>query len=175
MNPEAQQGVHKIIFAGNRIEMPKNPIHLLPLRNLFKSEVDRLFPFYSFLGLVWISPILPYVFFNQHVLKAPYIVRGVSFLRFDLWDTDLHRCTQIRPIERIYQAGQGKTLKNTFEGMFFGMGLMVCFGIGTVPALFLVAKLADLGWLKSRELIYKISAVLMIIVGVYFVIKGIRY
>ena len=59
--------------------------------------------------------------------------------------------------------------------MFFGMGLMICFGIGTVPALFLVAKLADLGWLKSRELIYKISAVLMIIVGVYFVIKGIRY
>jgi hypothetical protein len=44
-----------------------------------------------------------------------------------------------------------------------------------VPALILVAKLADLGWLKSREIVYKFSSVLMILIGVYFVIKAIRY
>jgi sulfite exporter TauE/SafE len=52
---------------------------------------------------------------------------------------------------------------------------MAAFGFGTVPALFLVAKLADLGWLKSRANIYKAGAVLMIIVGLIFVIKAIRY
>jgi hypothetical protein len=55
------------------------------------------------------------------------------------------------------------------------MGLMGAFGMGTVPALFLVAKLADMGWLKSRAIIYKVGAVLMIVVGVLFVVKGIRY
>ena len=55
------------------------------------------------------------------------------------------------------------------------MGLMAAFGFGTVPALFLVAKLADMGWLKSRAIIYKVGAVLMILVGVLFVVKGIRY
>jgi sulfite exporter TauE/SafE len=52
---------------------------------------------------------------------------------------------------------------------------MLAFGIGTVPALFVVGKLAGLGWIKSRHKIYKISSVLMILVGVYFIIQGIRY
>jgi len=56
-----------------------------------------------------------------------------------------------------------------------GMGLMAAFGFGTVPALFLVAKLADLGWLKSRAVIYKVGAVFMIIVGIIFIIKAIRF
>jgi sulfite exporter TauE/SafE len=59
--------------------------------------------------------------------------------------------------------------------LLVGMGLMAAFGLGTVPALFLVAKLADLRWLKSRAIIYRLGAVLMIIVGVLFVLKGIRY
>jgi len=44
-----------------------------------------------------------------------------------------------------------------------------------VPSLLLVGKLAGLGWLKSRPLIYKISSVLMVLVGIYFIIQGIRY
>jgi sulfite exporter TauE/SafE len=52
---------------------------------------------------------------------------------------------------------------------------MLCFGLGTVPALFLVAKLADMGWLKKRELVYHIGAVLMVAIGLYFIIKGIQY
>ena len=61
------------------------------------------------------------------------------------------------------------------HGVLAGMGLMAAFGMGTVPALFLVAKLADMGWLKSRAIIYKAGAVLMIVAGVLFVVKGIRY
>jgi sulfite exporter TauE/SafE len=64
---------------------------------------------------------------------------------------------------------------STHQGVLTGMGLMAAFGLGTVPALFLVAKLADMGWLKSRAIIYKIGAGLMIIVGLLFIVKAIRY
>jgi len=72
-------------------------------------------------------------------------------------------------------AGVGMKAGDPFEAIIKGMGVMICFGLGTVPALFLVAKLADMGWLKKREVIYRIGAILMIAVGFYFVIKGIRY
>jgi sulfite exporter TauE/SafE len=72
-------------------------------------------------------------------------------------------------------AGAGMKATGTLEAIIKGMGVMVCFGLGTVPALILVAKLADMGWLKRREIIYRIGAILMVAVGIYFIIKGIRY
>ena len=72
-------------------------------------------------------------------------------------------------------AGAGMKAAGTLDGIIKGMGVMICFGLGTVPALFFVAKLADMGWLKKREIIYRIGAVLMMAVGIYFIIKGIRY
>lgn len=72
-------------------------------------------------------------------------------------------------------AGAGMKAGDPVSAVIKGMGVMLCFGLGTVPALFLVAKLADMGWLKKRELIYRIGAVLMVVVGVYFIIKGIQY
>lgn len=73
-------------------------------------------------------------------------------------------------------AARGGMEGNTFyQAVLNGMGLMAAFGLGTVPALFLVAKFADMGWLKSRAIIYKIGAILMIMVGFLFVIKAIRY
>lgn len=75
----------------------------------------------------------------------------------------------------IASARAGMEATSTLQGFLSGLVLMLAFGIGTVPALFLVGKLADLGWLKKRELIYQIGAVIMILVGLYFVIQGIRY
>ena len=75
----------------------------------------------------------------------------------------------------IAAARIGMDSKTALQGFWGGMGLMISFGIGTVPALMLVAKLADLGWLKSRAVIYKAGAVIMIVVGVYFVVTGIQY
>ncbi len=72
-------------------------------------------------------------------------------------------------------ARAGMDTVSTYHGVFTGMGLMAAFGFGTVPALFLVAKLADLGWIKSRAIIYKVGAVLMIIVGIIFVIQAFRF
>jgi hypothetical protein len=62
-----------------------------------------------------------------------------------------------------------------FKAFLTGMGLMVSFGLGTIPALLLVASLTKMNWLRSRKVIYKIGSVLMIAVGIYFVIKGIQY
>jgi sulfite exporter TauE/SafE len=63
----------------------------------------------------------------------------------------------------------------TMAGIFSGMGVMISFGLGTIPALFLVSRLSDLGWLRYRDKIYRFGAVIMVIMGVYFVWNGIRY
>jgi len=75
----------------------------------------------------------------------------------------------------ISAARTGMEAKSPLDGFYMGAGLMLLFGLGTIPALLLVAKLSDLKWLKSRDIIYKIGSILMIIIGGYFVIKGIRY
>ena len=75
----------------------------------------------------------------------------------------------------IGTARTGMEANTLYQGIFAGMGLMAAFGIGTVPALFLVAKLVDMGWLKSRNFIYKFGAVFMIIVGIIFIVRAIRF
>jgi sulfite exporter TauE/SafE len=75
----------------------------------------------------------------------------------------------------IATARAGMEAQSAFRGSLIGSGLMLSFGLGTVPSLLLVGKLADLGWLKRRDIIYKLSAILMVILGMYFVVKGIRY
>lgn len=64
---------------------------------------------------------------------------------------------------------------NPADAFLAGTGLMLAFGLGTVPALLLVGKLSDLGWLKHRSKIYKAGAVLMICIGLYFTYSGFRY
>jgi len=71
------------------------------------------------------------------------------------------------------RASMGAT--NSWEAFFSGAFLMLAFGAGTVPSLFLIGKLAGLRWLHSRERIYKIGSILMILVGIYFIVKGIMY
>ena len=72
-------------------------------------------------------------------------------------------------------AGAGMNAAGTLEGIIKGMAVMLSFGIGTIPALFMIAKLVDMGWLKKREIIYRIGTILMIFVGLYFVVQGIWY
>jgi sulfite exporter TauE/SafE len=72
-------------------------------------------------------------------------------------------------------ARAGMELNTIYQSIFAGMGLMAAFGIGTVPSLFLVAKLADMGWLKSRRFIYRFGAFFMIIVGIIFIVKAIHF
>ena len=75
----------------------------------------------------------------------------------------------------IAAARIGMDAKTNWQGFWGGTGLMLAFGLGTIPALILVGLLVDLRWLKSRAAIYKAGAVMMIIVGGYLVFKGIKY
>jgi len=75
----------------------------------------------------------------------------------------------------VAAAGAGMKAGTTLAGTLNGMTVMMSFGVGTIPALFMVAQLAGMGWLKKRETIYRLGAVLMIAVGIYFVVKGICY
>ncbi len=75
----------------------------------------------------------------------------------------------------IAAAGAGMEATSSLQSILVGAGLMFGFGIGTVPSLLIVGRLAGMNWLKSRKIIYEIGAVLMIVVGIYFVIKGILY
>ena len=75
----------------------------------------------------------------------------------------------------VATARAGMEAGSPIEGSLMGLGLMLAFGVGTVPALLLVAKLSGLSWLHKRQAIYKIASFLMVLVGLYFIIKGIRY
>lgn len=72
-------------------------------------------------------------------------------------------------------AGAGMNTAGTLAGVIKGMAVMMSFGVGTIPALFIVARLVNMGWLKNRAIIYRISTVLMILVGLYFIVQGIWY
>ena len=69
----------------------------------------------------------------------------------------------------------GMEAKSTVQAFWTGGLLMFAFGLGTVPALLMVARLASFGWLRARGVIYRAGAVIMVVMGVYFVVRGVRY
>jgi len=60
-------------------------------------------------------------------------------------------------------------------GFVLGMILMLTFGVGTAPALLIVGNLASTNWVSSKAIVERIGSILMIALGIYFTIKGIRY
>lgn len=72
----------------------------------------------------------------------------------------------------LVAAGAGLGTSGPIQGLFTGLSLMVAFGLGTVPALCLVARMAALGWLKNRRRLYLATALLTIGIGIYFLIRG---
>ena len=75
----------------------------------------------------------------------------------------------------LASAGAGINAPTIADGILKGMLLMLMFGVGTIPALFLIAKLVNMGWLKKREIFYRLGALLMVAVGIYFFVQGIIY
>ena len=75
----------------------------------------------------------------------------------------------------IAAARVGMETQSTLAGAVSGFALMVCFGLGTIPALLLLSQVSHVKWLKHRDVIYKIGGCLMILMGMYFAWKGIRF
>ena len=71
-------------------------------------------------------------------------------------------------------AGAGMQAGRPLAGAVNGMAVMAAFGLGTVPALLIVAKAASIAWLAWRNAIYRIGAILVIVSGIYIVVQGVR-
>jgi sulfite exporter TauE/SafE len=71
------------------------------------------------------------------------------------------------------RAGMGAS--HILHGVFTGMALMAAFGLGTMPALFIVGRAANSGWMKFRSKFNKAGAVLMIALGMYYILEALRY
>ena len=61
--------------------------------------------------------------------------------------------------------------ENHLAGMLQGASMLLFFGIGTSPALLLAGKVIDVIGAKVRERLYKLASLIMILTGVYFVVK----
>lgn len=59
-------------------------------------------------------------------------------------------------------------------GFLTGAQAMAAFGLGTVPALLLVARMSSLRWIRARALIYRAGALIIILFGAVFVYQGLR-
>jgi hypothetical protein len=75
----------------------------------------------------------------------------------------------------LASARNGMDAPNSLTGFLSGTALMVTYGVGTVPALLFVGKLSGMGWIKKREIIYRLGSLFMIALGLFFIIKGINY
>lgn len=75
----------------------------------------------------------------------------------------------------IASARAGMEASSMQIGFLKGTVLMSAFGLGTVPALLTIGKLAGLKWFKRRALINKAGALIVVGMGIYFVVRGIRY
>lgn len=72
-------------------------------------------------------------------------------------------------------ARAGMDAPGPWQGALSGAMVMFAFGVGTIPALLLIAGLSDMKWLKHRDTIYRVGGAMMILAGAYFLVKGILY
>jgi len=75
----------------------------------------------------------------------------------------------------IAAARASMNASSTIEGVFSGAAVMVCFGLGTIPALLILSQISNVRWLRRRDIIYKFGGILMIGMGLYFVWKALRF
>lgn len=60
---------------------------------------------------------------------------------------------------------------NHLVGMLQGAFMLLFFGLGTAPALLLVGRVINIIGAKARDRLYKLASLIMILTGVYFVVK----
>lgn len=75
----------------------------------------------------------------------------------------------------LSSARVGMEAGNHAEGFLKGLFMMVLFGIGTVPGLLVVAKTAAVLGHRLRARLHRVSAVLLIVVGVLFAVRGLMH
>ncbi len=74
------------------------------------------------------------------------------------------------PCGLVYIAGARAVAAGSAVG---GMATMLAFGLGTIPALFVLGLSANLITVRFRNIVFKIAAVFVILFGLFTVLKGV--
>ena len=74
----------------------------------------------------------------------------------------------------IAAAGAGAAAGSQIKGLLSGMAMLFLFGLGTVPALFLLGQMASAMNTRVRGRLYKASGVLMIVSGIIFIYRSLQ-
>ena len=74
----------------------------------------------------------------------------------------------------LSSARLGMEASTHITGLLNGALLMMLFGIGTMPALLLFGKIVNIIGIKLREQLYRVSAVIMIVMGIIFILRTVR-
>ncbi|HMK61296.1 MAG TPA: sulfite exporter TauE/SafE family protein [Dissulfurispiraceae bacterium] len=69
----------------------------------------------------------------------------------------------------IAAAGAGAAAGSRVEGLLRGAAMLMLFGLGTTPALFLVGRLSSIMSVKFRGRLYRLAGGLMIITGAIYI------
>lgn len=75
----------------------------------------------------------------------------------------------------IASARIGMETKHALSGLFQGALIMLAFGIGTIPALFTIGKLTGTCYIRYKNSFYQLSAIIIIALGIYYVVRGINF
>jgi len=74
----------------------------------------------------------------------------------------------------IAAAGAGAASDSRIEGLLRGTAMLFLFGLGTLPALFLIGQLTVLAGEKLKSMFYRVSGGLMILTGIVFIFRAVR-
>ena len=74
----------------------------------------------------------------------------------------------------IAAARHGMEADNHIAGMMSGAVLMLVFGLGTVPPLLILGKVIHIVGIRMRARLYMVSAVIMMVMGVIFIVRTMR-
>lgn len=72
----------------------------------------------------------------------------------------------------ITAARTGMEAENHFLGFLNGVTMMLLFGLGTMPALLLFGKIMSAIGAQMRQRLYRLSAILMVIMGIIFIARS---
>jgi sulfite exporter TauE/SafE len=74
----------------------------------------------------------------------------------------------------IAAAGAGAAAENAVQGFLSGMSMVFLFGLGTIPALFLLGSITSSATERLRGKLYRASGILMVLSGIIFIYRSVR-
>ena len=130
------------------------------------------------LSMTGLIPLIKYL--ETRINAAPFIVKLTKMFSPSLTTGTFYPMGIVLgfiPCGLVYTglitaARMGMETDNHLEGLIKGVIIMVLFGIGTMPALLLFGKIITILSAKTRKKLYRISALVVIIMGVLFIVHA---